>query len=80
VPGAESQTAALAKIGVGSSGAHGDLTVDAAKELVFAVLTNPGDAMEEDFPPAGFWRRAYVRPSAPRAIYAYYFRDTTIEY
>jgi hypothetical protein len=39
VPGAESQTAALAKIGVGSSAANGVLTMDAAKGPVFAVLT-----------------------------------------
>ena len=39
MPRAESRTAALAKIGVDSSGAHGDFTVDAAKGFVFAVLT-----------------------------------------
>jgi len=65
VLGADAQTDALAKIGIRSSGADGVLTMDTAKGSILAELTNaypaarvplrnPGDAAEEDFPPAGF--------------------------
>ena len=89
MPGAESQTAALAKIGADSSGVHGILLwmlpkgpfseyLRRCSPLPAFLCGTPEMRWKKTFLPPDF---GGAHPSDPRLqvqFYAYYFRDTTL--